>query len=938
MADTIPQIGAMLQSARELTLEAANSVASRLIDDVPVSGSDVERYLNARTDRERLAGLRQVISLMCRGKNALPFFAGVIKNVASTNPEVRKLVYIYLVRYAAHEQDLALLSINTVQKSLTDDSPLIRALAIRVISSIRVLTIVQIVMLGIKKCASDPSPIVRRAAATAIIKCYELDASNGPTLLQYLKTLLSDRDPRVAGCAFITLQRSFPDRIDILHSVFRKVCGLLPAMDEWGQQAALECLLKYARIYLRRPEITKSKANRSEYTQFQEEEEEDTNGLDTSAILVDATDSLNVNPSVSVDYTLKYDMDLELLFNSVYPLLFSRNGSVVISACNIYFYLGLPETFFEYNVVGHIVKLLSADLSIQYLALINIKVMALCPARAEAFDPFLKSFFVSPRDLYIIAKLKIDIMTLLKTRENENTVINELKYYALSSSDEKTISSAVQAIGRCVDSENVTNSSRILGWLLRQVASCAPGGGQKYSEKARFSSAATANPVLVSECLNVIRNLILRNPSIYVVTIRRLAKLLDFISVSEVRASLIWLVGEFVVIAPEIAPDVLRKCVKGFKSEEKNVRYQIVVLAAKVYSYWVDTKKKELNDQSPSFDADAEEYSEEIIPKLFSFIMRLARYDDDYDTRDRARMFNALLTGNQGNNTQLGTLLLQAPKVCPVTSLREIMAGSKPETFVKATPEKKRSERASSSLKQHLSQSGIDEFVDSDDEQSLEEEIEEEVVDSNVQEREAGSTPVARLTLGSTSLALGHPVDGFTSLPAWTPADQPLLVDPKERDDPIQSQGGAGSTGAISSKHISDFGRYGQTVPTAISSSQMLANRSGGFTNKGGDYSVSMANKQPSKLKEQTLDEFFADVGEEEDSSEDSSDEESDSDDSEEEGSEEGSDEEESEEGSEEGSEEESEEEEEESEEGSEEEESESEESDSNAHTSLINK
>ena len=44
------------------------------------------------------------------------FFPDVVKNVVATSFEVRKLVYIYLVRYAEQEPDLALLSINTFQK------------------------------------------------------------------------------------------------------------------------------------------------------------------------------------------------------------------------------------------------------------------------------------------------------------------------------------------------------------------------------------------------------------------------------------------------------------------------------------------------------------------------------------------------------------------------------------------------------------------------------------------------------------------------------------------------------------------------------------------------------------------------------------------------------------------------------------------------------
>lgn len=101
------------------------------------------------------------------------YFAQVVKNVASHNLEIRKLVYIYLLRYAEHEPDLALLSINTFQKDLTDSNPLIRAMALRVLSGIRVPMIGSLVVLAIKKCAADISPYVRKNAALAIPKCFE---------------------------------------------------------------------------------------------------------------------------------------------------------------------------------------------------------------------------------------------------------------------------------------------------------------------------------------------------------------------------------------------------------------------------------------------------------------------------------------------------------------------------------------------------------------------------------------------------------------------------------------------------------------------------------------------------------------------------------------------------------------------------------------------
>jgi hypothetical protein len=55
--------------------------------------------------------------MISTGKDMSKFFPDVVKNVVASSFEVRKLVYIYLVRYAEQEPDLALLSINTFQKA-----------------------------------------------------------------------------------------------------------------------------------------------------------------------------------------------------------------------------------------------------------------------------------------------------------------------------------------------------------------------------------------------------------------------------------------------------------------------------------------------------------------------------------------------------------------------------------------------------------------------------------------------------------------------------------------------------------------------------------------------------------------------------------------------------------------------------------------------------
>lgn len=56
--------------------------------------------------------------MLAKGRDSSVLFPAVVKNVVSKNIEVKKLVYVYLERYAEEQQDLALLSIATFQRAL----------------------------------------------------------------------------------------------------------------------------------------------------------------------------------------------------------------------------------------------------------------------------------------------------------------------------------------------------------------------------------------------------------------------------------------------------------------------------------------------------------------------------------------------------------------------------------------------------------------------------------------------------------------------------------------------------------------------------------------------------------------------------------------------------------------------------------------------------
>lgn len=116
---------------------------------------DLKQMLDSNKDSLKLEAMKRIIGMVAKGKDISDLFPAVVKNVVSKNIEVKKLVYVYLVRYAEEQQDLALLSISTFQRALKDPNQLIRASALRVLSSIRVSLIIPIVMLAIKDSAQD---------------------------------------------------------------------------------------------------------------------------------------------------------------------------------------------------------------------------------------------------------------------------------------------------------------------------------------------------------------------------------------------------------------------------------------------------------------------------------------------------------------------------------------------------------------------------------------------------------------------------------------------------------------------------------------------------------------------------------------------------------------------------------------------------------------
>ncbi|KAI1611114.1 adaptin N terminal region-domain-containing protein [Exophiala viscosa] len=612
--------------ARDLTIDAAQALGKALKGGGSSSRNipfqKLKALLDSRSDRDILDGMKRVISMMYQNTPCLPYFSSVVKNVANPNLEVKKLVYIYLLHYAESDPDLALLSVNAIQKSLTDQNPQIRALALRTMAGMRVPVISQIVSLAIKRGAGDMSPHVRKAAALAIPKCYNLDPNTLPQLLDYLSVLLGDKQYFVVGPAVQSFLELCPERIDLIHKHYRSLTKKLVDMDEWSQLATLRLLLFYGRRSFPQRTQRVTKVNKKG---FYEDEADQT---------------------VETDEVVQVlDPDLELFLNACRPLLSSRSPAVIVSIVSCFLYLG-TRTYLE-EAVGPLIGLLRGPTEVEEVALCNIVLVSL--TAPELFVPYASHFLLRALDSPQMCKLKIELLTLIYPHAAlhlKSIILSELQHFS-HSSDIGLIRESVRAIGRCAQSDP-NNAHRCFRVLLNQISS--------------FDN------VLVSEVLTVMRHLIQQDPKSHRKTVVRLARNLDKTTSPEARATIIWLVGEFASLDPDndIAPDVLRILAKGFAEESETAKQQIVLLAAKVYLLFLQKQRSE-DDGDASQDNGGDHVQstslDHLITKLWDYIQLLARYDTSYDLRDRARLFKALLANSQ--STQLAALLLLAPKPVP---------------------------------------------------------------------------------------------------------------------------------------------------------------------------------------------------------------------------------------------------------------------------------
>ncbi|KAK7998305.1 CMGC kinase [Apiospora arundinis] len=606
--ESISRISSLLESARELTLDAASAARSNTRTATKtLPTAHLKKLLDSRNEREIQDGLRRVTAMMYRGQRTLPFFSSVVKNVASPNLEIKKLVYIYLIHHAEQEPDLALLSINTIQKSLSDTNPQVRALALRTMSGIRVPVISQIVSLAIKKGAGDMSP--------------PRSPRRRPFHSQYF----------VAGAAVSAFLEICPERLDLIHPHYRSLVKKVVDMDEWSQLAMLRLMNVYARkCFPRRTRSAKAK--------------------DTSGDLQDFYGEGQTGTPEGGEETV--------------PLLQSRNSGVVLAVARCYANIGTPE--YTRTAVGPLVALIRSAQDIEQIALYNI--VSVCLVHPASFVKYASHFLVRATDSAPVWELKLEILTLIFPHaplHTKSLILNELEHFSRGT-NKALVREAVRAIGRCAQTDPAT-APRCLRLLLGQITSLDGTLAAESLTVIRHliqqdPEAHVGTVVRLAKNLDSATDPQARATIIWLVgefaglngedniaadVLRILLK--EFTDESEVAKRQIVLLAAKVYLH-----HINREAEKLLQEQQEKQQKEDEEKAA--------SDANEDNDDAPRSPAPAVQLPSEDHPiaKLWSYVLLLVRYDTSYDLRDRTRLYKALL-----EVPQLATLMLLAPKPAP---------------------------------------------------------------------------------------------------------------------------------------------------------------------------------------------------------------------------------------------------------------------------------
>ena len=363
--------------------------------------TELQNELDSTKVEQQKEAMKQIIASMTIGKDVSSLFPNVVKCIRTNNIELKKLIYLYIINYAKVKPDLTFLAVAGFHSDAMDKtSPLIRALAVRTMGCIRVNMIVSYLCETLTHALKDTDPYVRKTACICVAKLYitspELVKEND--LINILINMLTDGNAIVVANSLASLTEistlSGENHIKIRSKVLKRVLTALSEANEWSQVYILDALTLF---------------NAKKLKQAEE------------------------------------------IIEGVMPRLSHANPSVIMSAVKVV--LKFLDWITDIESVRNYSKKLSSSITsvmmsypeIQYVLLRSLH--AVVQKRPYLLDKDYKYFYIQYTDPIYVKLEKIDILYKLTDNKNCDSIINELKSYAVMEYDLELVKRVIRYIG-----------------------------------------------------------------------------------------------------------------------------------------------------------------------------------------------------------------------------------------------------------------------------------------------------------------------------------------------------------------------------------------------------------------------------------------------------------------------------------------------------------
>ncbi|CAL6308886.1 unnamed protein product [Bathycoccus prasinos] len=508
---------------------------------------------HAHAEEKRRGIFQRVIQALTANIDLSSLFADVLMNAATGDIATKKMLYHYIGVYSdtsKESEELAMMTINTLQKDTKHEDPTIRGLAIRSMTSLRSKSLVEYSIECVKEGLRDAHPYARKAACLGCLKVYRLccassssgrngaeneDILNAFTesgiLATVEKLLLEDRDANVVANALVTVVEIFGESDPRLQNV-ALLTALTNKIRDFGELSQ-HLVLKLTHSY--------------------------------AVLANDASNSKKIPP---LPDDVKYQW-----MNSLESRISSPNTSIALAASRIFLELTKNDPSTHQRVCERIkpslLTLATAQTSgVETSAVVWAHLKLLAYRAPIAFVTDYKSFYVRVNaDSFEIKRCKLRTLSLIADAQNCTRIVDELFEYVNDVQDEHFARLAMKAIGRVarkkkesfammdaekrlmvtkkicdVFVETTSPSSKAdslieIGMCLRQCATSQDGEEEEESKECRSICCQAIESALESVQFSVLDMFPQAHSGVVSSATTK--------SITRARSILLWLLGEF---------------------------------------------------------------------------------------------------------------------------------------------------------------------------------------------------------------------------------------------------------------------------------------------------------------------------------------------------------------------------------------------------------